>query len=106
MEQPPYDIQRMGKYVGYWISVGYRSRHCYRHGIEQHRYGRGLRRWYRPDRRCRVGAAAGWFGRIEGTVQGGYLPRAYSEEHPTSGAELHNFMSISVHQEDLFIGGM
>jgi len=33
MEQPPYDIQRMGKYVGYWISVGYRSRHCFRHGI-------------------------------------------------------------------------
>lgn len=52
-----------------------------------------------------VGAA--WGRRLGGSgVQGGYLPRAYSEEHPTSGAELHNFMSISVHQEDLFIGGM
>ncbi len=42
---------------------------------------------------------------VKGTVQGGHLPRAYPEEHPTFGAELHNFMSVSVHQEDLVIGG-
>jgi hypothetical protein len=42
---------------------------------------------------------------VKGTVQGGHLPRAYPEEHPTFGAELHYFMSVSVHQEDLVIGG-
>ncbi len=44
-------------------------------------------------------------GMVKGTVQGGYLPRAYPEEHPTFSAELHNFRSVSVHQEDLVIGG-
>ncbi len=42
---------------------------------------------------------------VKGTVQGGHLPRAYPQEHLTFSAELDHFMSVSVHQEDLVIGG-
>ena len=44
-------------------------------------------------------------GMVKGTVQGWHLPRAYPKEHPTFSAELHHFMSVSVHQEDLVIRG-
>ena len=44
-------------------------------------------------------------GMVKGTLQGWHLPCAYPEEHPAFGAELHHFMSVSVHQEDLVIGG-
>jgi hypothetical protein len=42
---------------------------------------------------------------VKGTVQGWLFPRADPEEHPTFGAELHNFMGVSVHQEDFVIRG-
>ena len=44
-------------------------------------------------------------GMVKGTMQGWHLPRAYPEKHLTFSAEFHHFMSVSVHQEDLVIGG-